>query len=153
MKFSRETGEASSYRTDLDVDFVGTDRAGDFAEIACAAYGFPAALIPWLAALPGRSRWSCAVSYDAGRPVGTGALFVDAEAGWLGIAATLPRARGRGSQTAILARRIERAAELGCSLVVTETGERRPDRASGSYRNIRRAGFEERYLRPNYRAP
>jgi GNAT superfamily N-acetyltransferase len=69
------------------------------------------------------------------------------------MAATLPEARGRGSQTALLAHRIAAAAEQGCSLVVTETGERVADRPSASYRNILRAGFEERYLRANYRAP
>ena len=44
-------------------------------------------------------------------------------------------------------------APLGCTLVVTETGERIADRPSSSYRNILRYGFEEQYLRPNWIAP
>jgi GNAT superfamily N-acetyltransferase len=80
-------------------------------------------------------------------------VFAHGDVAWLGMAATLPEARGRGSQSAILARRIERAAELGCSVVATETGARTSDRPSGSYRNILRAGFEEAYLRPNFASP
>ena len=69
---------------------------------------------------------------------------------WLGIAATVPGFRRRGAQTALLAARIRRASELGCTLLVTETGEAVDGRPAGSYRNILRAGFEPRYLRPNY---
>jgi GNAT superfamily N-acetyltransferase len=153
MKFSRAAGAAGTVTTEFEIAEVGADRALDFSATACAGYGFPEFFVPWPARLPGRDGWTCVVSYDRGRPVGTGALFVRGDAGWLGMAATLPEARGRGSQTAILAHRIERAAELGCSLLVTETGERLPDSPFGSYRNILRAGFEERYLRPNYRPP
>ena len=60
-----------------------------------------------------------------------------------GFAATLPEHRGKGAQSALLAERIGRAAELGCDVVVTETGEQRDDRPSNSYRNILRAGFSE----------
>ena len=42
------------------------------------------------------------------------------------------------------------AAEAGCEVVVTETGEPVEGLANGSYRNIVRAGFEPLYVRPNY---
>jgi len=50
-----------------------------------------------------------------------------------------------------LRRRILDAAAAGCHTLFVETGERVPDRPSGSYRNILRAGFREAYLRPNWR--
>jgi hypothetical protein len=68
---------------------------------------------------------------------------------YLGVAGTLPGHRGKGAQNALLAIRIRRAAELGCDLVVTETGERRDDRPSNSYRNILRAGFQETAVTAN----
>jgi hypothetical protein len=46
--------------------------------------------------------------------------------------------------------RIDAAAARGARLAVTETGERVPDKPSGSYRNILRAGFEEVYLRRHW---
>jgi hypothetical protein len=66
------------------------------------------------------------------------------------LGATRSEFRRRGAQNAILAARIRRAAELGCTMVVTETGELVEDRPSSSYRNILRAGFEPQYLRANY---
>jgi hypothetical protein len=46
--------------------------------------------------------------------------------------------------------RIRTAAELGCDIVITETGERRGDRPSNSYRNILRAGFTEHATTANW---
>jgi hypothetical protein len=70
-----------------------------------------------------------------------------------GLAATLEPARARGCQLGLLRRRIADAATAGCHTLFVETGERVSDRPAGSYRNILRAGFEEAYLRPNWRRP
>jgi len=110
----------------------------------------PPNFAPWLAQLPGRQGWYCFVAYDGAEPAATGALYVHEDIGWFGIGATLPEHRRRGAQTAILAARIRRAAEVGCTLAVTETGELVEDRPANSYRNILRAGFEPQYLRANY---
>ena len=102
-----------------------------------------------LSAIVGAPGWSCFLSWDGDEPAGTGALYADGEHGWLGVAATRDAYRGRGSQSAILAARIERARELGVRALTTETGV-----ADGpSHRNILRAGFHEQYLRPNYASP
>src|SRR5436190_44559 len=101
----------------------------------------------------GRPAWSCYVAYDGEEPAGAGALFVHGDVGWLGFAATRPRLRGRGAQSAILAARIEDARKQGCSTVTTETGAIEEGRPSNSYRNILRAGFREAGVRANYRAP
>jgi len=81
------------------------------------------------------------------------ALYTNGGTGWLGFAATLPAYRRRGAQTALLAARIRRAAELDCRTLFTETGEAVEGRPSNSYRNLLRAGFEPLYVRPNYRSP
>jgi GNAT superfamily N-acetyltransferase len=57
-------------------------------------------------------------------------------------AATLPRFRGRGVQTALIAQRLAWGAEQGCSLATTTTGP-----ATTSQRNFERAGFQIVYSR------
>jgi GNAT superfamily N-acetyltransferase len=150
MKFSRGTEPPDDAHTELLVEAVAADRAADFARVVVEGFETPARFAGWLAELPGRDGWHCFVAYDGGTPAACGALHVFDDLGWLGIAATRPDFRRRGAQSAILAARIRRAAELGCTLVVTETGELVDDRPSNSYRNILRAGFEPRYLRANY---
>ncbi len=81
------------------------------------------------------------------------ALFVSEGVGYIGFAATLPEHRGKGAQNALLAERIDHAREMGCDVVVTETGERRDDLPSNSYRNILRAGFTEVAVRANWLRP
>src|SRR5919198_468066 len=78
---------------------------------------------PLAANIVGRPGWSCYVAYDGDVPAGAGTLYVHERIGWLGFGATLPRFRGRGAQSAILAARIEEARRQSCSVVTTETGE------------------------------
>ena len=100
----------------------------------------PEALVDWLA-------------LDGDDPAAAAGIFMADGAGYLGFAATLPGHRGKGAQSALLAARISHAREHGCDVVVTETGERRDDRPSNSYRNILRAGFEEVSVTANWLRP
>jgi L-amino acid N-acyltransferase YncA len=70
--------------------------------------------------------------------------------GWIGVGAALAECRGRGAQTALLATRIRTAAELGCHVISTETGEPVADEPNPSLTNIRRAGFVQVCSRLNY---
>lgn len=150
MKFSRGSELPEEAHTELAVKEVGGDRAADFGRVVVEGFETPTGFADWLAALPSRNGWHCFVAYDGDEPAASGALKVFEDVGWLGIAATRPGFRRRGAQNAILAARIRRAAELGCTVVVTETGELVAGRPGSSYRNILRAGFEPRYLRANY---
>jgi GNAT superfamily N-acetyltransferase len=152
MKFSRGVGPREAH-SDLDVHLVGPERAGDFARVVAEGFDMPDWTQSLAANIVGRPGWSCYVAYDGEQAAGAGALFVDGQVGWLGYAATLPRYRGRGAQSGLLAARIEDARKQGCSTVITETGELDEGRPSSSYRNILRAGFREAGVRANYRAP
>jgi hypothetical protein len=125
----------------------------DFGAIVAAGFGLPAWAGPLYADLPGRAGWRCYAALLDGRPAACAAMLSDELDGVaeFGLAATLEQARGRGCQLALLRRRIVDAAAAGCQTLFVETGERTPDRPAGSYRNILRAGFEEAYLRPNWR--
>lgn len=71
-----------------------------------------------------------------GRPVGCGSLTLVGRTGWLGAAATVPAARRRGVQTALLHARLRLALEAGCDLVGVTASV-----GSQSARNLQRLGF------------
>ena len=138
---------------DVEVVELSAPDQEPFGAIAAAGFGLPIWGAEFFAHLPGRDGWRCYVAKVDGEAQGCGAMLIDDGVAEFGIAATLEGARGRGCQTALLHRRIGDAAEAGCHTLFVETGERVPDRPSASYRNILRAGFEEAYLRPNWRRP
>jgi GNAT superfamily N-acetyltransferase len=115
-----------------------------------AAFAMPPWAGQWLAALYGRRGWTLQLAWDGDTPVGASGLYVEGGAGYLLLGSVLPEHRGKGAQGALLAARIDAAAELGCEVLVTETGAREPGKPDFSYANILRAGFEEQYVRPNY---
>jgi hypothetical protein len=152
-KFSRPAQSPPPEKTSLKIEEVGRERAGDFGSVVQAAFGAPPPFASWAAAVVGRPGWRAFVGYDGREPVAAGALFLSGGFGWLGLGATIPSHRGRGAQGALLSRRIVAALEAGAHTVVTETGRPEPGEETKhpSYRNILRAGFQEVYLRMNYR--
>jgi GNAT superfamily N-acetyltransferase len=138
--------------TSLDLVRVGPAEAQDFGRIVATGYGLPDAVVPWTAQAWNLG-WECWLAVDGDEPAAAAGLFVSEGVGYIGFAATLPEHRGKGAQNALLAERIERAREVGCDVVVTETGERRDDLPSNSYRNILRAGFTEVAVRANWLRP
>lgn len=128
----------------------GSDEEAPFGSIAAHSFGFP----PWVASLfaplPTLPDWRCYLARVDGEPQACAAMLVDGEVAELGIAATLEGGRRRGCQLALLARRIEDAAEAGARTLFVETGARVPGRPSTSYGNILRAGFEEAYPLSGY---
>jgi GNAT superfamily N-acetyltransferase len=151
MKFVRDP-HPPRFRSPEGVEVVELSAPDEepFGTIAAVGFGFPAWGAELFAHLPGRESWRCYVARVGGEPQACAAMLIKEGIAEFGIAATLEGARGRGCQTALLHRRIRDAAEAGCRTLLVETGERVPDRPSGSYRNILRAGFEEAYLRPNW---
>lgn len=146
----RRGPEPYDAQTQLRVEEVGAEGAGDFGSVVTEAYGMPADATGAISAAVDRPGWHCFVTYDAAEPAGAAAVFVHERAAWFGFAGTRPEHRRKGSQGALFAARIRKAAELGVRVLATETGALDPDRPSNSYRNIARGGFEERYVRPNY---
>lgn len=152
MKFVRDPHPPLSPAPEgVEVVEVASPDEEPFGTIAAIGFGLPAWGASFFAHLPGRAGWRCYVAKVDGEAQGCGAMLIEDGIAQFGIGATLEEARGRGCQTALLRRRTVDAAEAGCHTLFVETGGRVPDRPSGSYRNILRAGFEEAYLRPNWR--
>jgi GNAT superfamily N-acetyltransferase len=106
-----------------------------------------------LGAIAGAPGWRCFIALVDDVPAASGVLYADGTSAWLGVAFTKEAFRGRGLQSALIAKRIEAARALGVTLLTSETGELVSDHPGSSYRNLRRAGFREAFLRANWTAP
>lgn len=137
-------------RSDLEVRRIGAENARDFAVIVAAGFDLTQAANPVLARLVHRPDWHLYMTFDGETPTGAAGLFVHQDHAWCDWAATHPAHRRRGSQHALLCRRIQDAIELGCRWLFTETGESIPGDPQHSYRNIERVGFERFAVRENY---
>jgi GNAT superfamily N-acetyltransferase len=128
------------YQTDLDVREVNAD------EIAQAGDQLGETLWPEYARSAGRDKFFHYMAFDGERPVAIAALCIFEDLGYLMAAATAEDSRKRGAQQALIAKRIERAEQMGCTIQVSETLYM----LEHSYRNLRRAGFAEAYEKEIY---
>jgi GNAT superfamily N-acetyltransferase len=81
-----------------------------------------------------------------GRPIATAALVIEDGVALLAGASTIPDARGRGAQNALLAERLRYAAQQGCDIAMMGALP-----GSGSQRNAERNGFRIAYTRIKWR--
>jgi GNAT superfamily N-acetyltransferase len=88
------------------------------------------------------------MAFDDGRPIATATLCVLDGLGYLGAALTAEPFRRRGAQQALIARRIEAAALLGCRILVSETLSILKD----SLGNLQKAGFTPVFEKEVYEA-
>lgn len=137
----------------IDTIIADASSADTFGRTIQAGFDAPPAFAAWSAALVGRPRWTPVLALDGEDVVGAASLYVEGSIGWLGMGCTLPTARGRGVQTALIAKRIELARLFGADLVVSETAT--PDAATrafpASHHNLRKIGFDVAYERRNFR--
>lgn len=149
-KFFRESQAPARIDTSLTIRSIGPSEAARFGEILCTNFGWPQGRAPWVAATVGRHDFTHYMGFAGQQPVATGMLFVQGKGAYLGWGSTLTAFRGGGAQGALIAARIQRARELGCEWVSSDTFEPGAGRSAGSYRNFQRNGFEHVYLRPIY---
>jgi len=146
MLFERGPSPAPSVETALQIVEVDAGTLDAWATVVATAYGLPDDSLPWFAAIPEATAWHAFLALDGDEPAAAAAVWIDEHAAYFGMAGTVPEHRGKGGQGALFAARIERALAAGCTTLVTETGELRDGSPSSSYRNIRRYGFEERFV-------
>jgi GNAT superfamily N-acetyltransferase len=115
-------------------------------EIAAARDQLGDTIWPDYARSAGQEGFFHYMAFDGQRPVAIATLCIFEDLGYLMAAATAESHRKRGAQQALIAKRIERAERLGCSMVVSETLYM----IEHSYRNLQRAGFEEVYEKEVY---
>jgi GNAT superfamily N-acetyltransferase len=81
------------------------------------------------------------MAFERERPVASAVLCIFEELAYLSMALTAEPFRGRGAQSALIARRINKAAAVGCKIVVSET----LSILQHSLGNLQKAGFEVAY--------
>jgi GNAT superfamily N-acetyltransferase len=149
-KMIRRTNDLPSQDLSVNIREVGVEDARLFGEVGVRGYGLPEALTAVFGALPGTEGWRTYLAFEAGEPVGTGAIFVRGDVAWLGFGAVMPDHRRKGIHGALMLHRMHAAADLGCRWLVTETDLPQGDEAAPSFHNMQRLGFELAYDRPNY---
>ncbi len=150
IKLYRELAPLPEQPTSFRIETISADKADIFAGIIIDSFEWPAVLKPVIAATIGRNGWQHYLAYTGDTPVACAASFIDDIYASLAFAATLPAYRGMGAQSALITRRFNDCAALGCRWMIVETAEDLPERPVASYRNMIRFGFREAYRRANY---
>jgi hypothetical protein len=146
MKFRRGVAAPPEPETSLRIERIDKERADEYGAVVATVFGMPSPMDRWFAVLGTRPGWACFGAFQGDGLVGTGAAHIAGRLGWLGAAGTLPEARGRGAQLAILESRIRAAADAGARVLAVETVDRVHGQTGPSFRNVVRAGFEEAYV-------
>jgi hypothetical protein len=139
-------GEPQPLATDLEVRPIQRAEVAEFVDVVCTAFNMPPLMRDWISALANRTNWTGFGAFDGSRMIADGMRWQGAEGSWLGMAGTLPEARGRGAQGALL-----RARSAGSpGPVITETWVPPPGGHNTSLANMHRAGFATVAERANY---
>ncbi|MET7320496.1 GNAT family N-acetyltransferase [Streptomyces sp. NPDC005549] len=133
------------------VGVVESRHAREWATVMQTTFGFTTPeMIEMAASFVGRANWRQYAVWEGGRIVAVGSVFFHGECAHMFAGATVPDARCRGAQTALLAARLGAAAAEGCRWIVAETGAEGPGEHNPSLHNMLRAGFEPMYERTDW---
>jgi GNAT superfamily N-acetyltransferase len=128
----------------LELRRAGPELAGTFAQVLNVGFGYAQDYVRGqaFAAAIGRPGWFHYVAFVDGAPAAASAMFVHDQVADCFVAATLPNARGRGAQTALIQRRLADGAAAGCDLATAQSVV-----TNASPRNFARQGFHPVYRR------
>jgi len=139
--------------TRLAVRRIGPPEAAAAGRVFSRGYGLPSFFDDWAAALVGRPGWSACAAFDGPDMVAVAFLFRRGGRAMLGGAATLPAARGRGAQRALMRLRLKEARAAGATVVQTHTGLPVGDGRNPSLDNMLAMGFRPAHVRRNLLLP
>lgn len=134
----------------LRIEQVGDDGADSLARLCRENFGVSEEVGRLLARGTRGPRWRRWLALDGLQPVGASLSFVDDGVAWFGWTSVSPSHRGRRLYDRFIARQLDDAVESGCHCVTTDTARSTPERPDAAYKNLRRIGFEDAYLRPTY---
>ncbi|HET9185339.1 MAG TPA: GNAT family N-acetyltransferase [Solirubrobacterales bacterium] len=140
--------------SDVEILELYPDEGEGMDEIAAAELGLPAVAGTILFhGLPNLEDWHCYVALLAGKLVACGSMLIFRDVAVLGIDGTLPQARGRGCNRALLCRRLQDAAKAGCRTVLAGGSEAATVGSSETVENLLSMGFVEIGRSVNWRTP
>ena len=152
-KLYRDATPPPAAETDLRIEPVGPEATDDYTYIVRVGFGMPPQCTAFIAAQLVTPGWRTYGAFDDsadGRLVGVAAMYVDGDLAAMSGAATLPEARGRGAQRALMARRISDAVAAGVRHFGCETWSETDEAKNPSLHNMHWAGFRTLYQRTNY---
>jgi hypothetical protein len=130
---------------------VPADQVAQWADVVFSGFGMPPADLGRMAESSTRSPSSLPFAAWLGdQMIGGASLFLHGETAHLFGASTLPRFRGLGAQSALIAARARTARESGARWLVGETGKPDAGGESASLSNMLRAGLKPVYERENW---
>ncbi|MBV1941201.1 GNAT family N-acetyltransferase [Streptomyces sp. BV286] len=133
------------------VGVVEDRQAHEWDTVMMTTFGFTSPdMIGMAASFVGKANWRQYAVWADKRIVAVGSVFLNGECAHMFAGATLPDARGRGAQSALLAARLHAAAAEGCRWIVAETAAENSGEHNPSLHNLLRAGFEPMYDRANW---
>ena len=149
-KLERNADPAPAIRTSARIERIGPEHGAALARVISKGFGLPESIGDWTARTSGLSGWCTYLAFDGDEPVGAASMTVRGAWASFGFATTIESARGRGVQSALIARRIEDARAAGARWLGVETAEPTPANSAPSFRNLTRLGFQPAYYRPNW---
>lgn len=151
VKLHRESERMPEVTTaGIHVEEIGPERATEFGKIVQTGFSMIDIAGEWVGLTVGRPGWRHYLALDGAKPVAAAGMYLRGSWAWFGFMATLEEARGRGAQSALVARRITDAHAADVRWLSVETAEDTPERDAPSFRNVIRQGFRVAYLRPNW---
>lgn len=158
VKYVRDTSPPPPGISGVVVYELGDDEGeGEgLSAIAAESLNLPVTAGTLFFSLPQEPPWRCyTAALGPDEPaVATGVMLVEDGVAQFGPGTTLPRARGRGCNTALLRRRLIDAAAAGCHTVFVELNHSSSGGdAARAHRIYLKAGFEVAYESPIWRRP
>jgi hypothetical protein len=153
VKMRRGTETPLHIASELAVVEASENQAEEVARIVVNAFEMPLFMVEWLAQIRGRTGWKMYAVTDRTEVVGGGCLFLSGDLAWLGWTAIAAPHRCRGSQSVLIARRVENAIASGARHIFSETGEPSGDKSNPSLNNLMRCGFSKVASRHNIAGP
>jgi GNAT superfamily N-acetyltransferase len=144
-------GTETPLTEDLRVGPVGPEHAQEWASVMLRGFGMSeASLSPMFGAIVGRPGWYQHGVWAGEEMIAGSTMHVYQDSAHFAGASTLPHARGRGAQGALLTARAEAARAAGCRWLVGEAGVEAPGASNSSLHNVTRVGFTVQYERRNW---
>ena len=150
IRLARELSPCAAPISELRVSTFGLEHANEFGQLGAEAFGHPPELAGLSACLVGAPGWTFFGAFDGDTLVACAAMHAQGAAAWFGFASTRQDYRGRGAQSALIAARIESARQAGCRWACVETAPDTAEKPNPSTHNLRRLGFSDAYVRPNW---
>ena len=141
--------DPASHHASVQVRVVGPEEGERWAQTAAAGWADVVAagtfLVDLMRVVAARQHARLFLAEIDGRPVAAGSMHIDEGVALLSGASTIPEARQRGAQLALLSARLTYAAQHGCDLAMMCALP-----GSGSQRNAERNGFRIGYTRTKW---